>query len=106
MSKTSAEIDIELVLYECCIADMALRYVQKEIYGLQDLEQELDKLTFTSLLYKYLLEHDAIIDLQVLTQDQLEAQLEKLNNLCGCATCKDSASIVDDTLPTGLSTIF
>lgn len=106
MAKTAAEIDAELVLYQCCFADKALQAIQKEVYGFQDTQCELDKLDYIQLLLKYLSCHEAIIELETLTQVQLEELLEKLNDLCGCQTCKDNATIIDDTLPTGLAATF
>ncbi len=106
MSKTAAEIDAELVLYNCCFADKAIQYIQKEVYGFQDTQCKLDKLTHIQLLLKYLACHETIIELETLTQIELEELLEQLNDLCGCATCQDSSTITDDTLPTGLDIAF
>lgn len=102
MSKTSAQIDIELMLYKCCLADKAIEYIQKEVYGVQDLDCKLNKLILLQLLIKYLSCHEAILEWETLTQQQLEETLEKANELCGCATCMDSIDLISDTLPAGL----
>lgn len=37
-----------------------------------------------------------------ITQDEAEAILEQLNDLCGCVWCKDGDELVDDTVQSGL----
>lgn len=106
MAKTTKEIDSELVLYKCCFADKALEYLQKEIYGFQDLECRLNKLILMEMLIKRLSCHVTILELTTLTQTELEETLEKLNDLCGCVNCQDLTDLTDDTLPTGLSSAF
>ncbi len=106
MAKTAAEITNELALYECCLADLALKYVHKEVYGQQDLTCQLNKLKYAQLLHKYLSRHVTLLEAEVFTQAELEEELEKLADICGCVVCEDSADLLDDTLPTGLAEVF
>ena len=104
MAKTVIEINNELILYECQIADMATKYVIKEMYGQQDLACMLNKITYMVNLLELLSVHLQIIAREHLTQTELEDELEKLNDLCGCATCKSIEEIVDDTVSTAMLT--
>lgn len=106
MAKTTAEINIELTLYQCCLADLAYNYVLKETTGQQNIECELLKLKAGVRLLEGLKCPDAILSLEQLTQTELEETLEKLSDLCGCMTCKTDAEIIDDTVSTVNSIIL
>lgn len=106
MAKTTAEINIELTLYQCCLADRAYNYILKETTGQQNIECELLQLKAGVRLLEGLKCSDSIIALEQLTQTELEATLEKLSDLCGCMTCKSDAEIIDDTIATTESIIL
>lgn len=102
MSKSAQDINNELTLYQCCIADKAIEYINKEINGIEDLDCLLSKLEYLTLRVETLKRWQSIISLEQMTQDQIEAELEKLNDLCGCINCNIQQTL-SDTLPQGLS---
>ena len=52
MAKTKAEIDAELTYYQCCLANLALKYIHKEMYGHQSIDCMYRKLQFGKLVLK------------------------------------------------------
>ena len=106
MAKSISEINRELFAYQCCLADKAVLYIYKEMRGQSNIECELNKLIYYNLLLEQLSCPDAILDLEQLSQEELEANVEKLNSYCGCMTCGDPSDMLDDTLPTGLRALL
>lgn len=106
MAKTTAEISRELFAYQCCVADKAIEYILKETTGQQNIDCLLDQLIFNTMLIESLSCPTAILDLQQLSQAEIESNLEKLNQYCGCMTCGDPSDMYDDTLPTGLQALL
>lgn len=101
MAKTISQINIELFYYKCCLAELAIKAIAKEVYGSDD-TCLFNKLRYGILLQKSLECPERILDQEIMTQAEYEEQLEKLNNLCGCVTCEDPEELINDTLPTGL----
>lgn len=108
MAKSIFEIENELTLYQCCLADKAIEFIQKEIYGFLDSDKCYKKLLYGTLLLESLRDPDKIInDLEYLTQDEYELELEKLNDICGCINCGNmSQRATDDTISTSLSSLL
>ncbi len=98
MAKTTTEIGVELTFYQCCIADLAYKYIVKEENGLQNIECLLNKLIYGTILLEALRCPARILALEQLTQTELEEELEKLSDLCGCAACEDNTVLTDDTI--------
>ena len=107
MAKSIQDINNELTAYQCCIANLTIEYITKEIYGQQDIECLYNRLVYGVLLIENLKSPQEVMDLNYLTQAELELELEKLNNLCGCMNCPQGlASITDDTISTGLDDLL
>ncbi len=102
MAKTLTQINNELRLYQCCLADLAIDYITKELNGHQNLECLLNKLTFGVHMLENLKCSDNILSTECLTQVEIEQNLEKLNQLCGCINCTDLDDLFDDTISSTL----
>lgn len=103
MSKSITQINNELRLYQCCVADLAINYITKELNGHQNLECLLNKLSLAVHLIENLKCPENILELECLTQSELEENLEKINDLCGCINCTDLDDLFDDTISSTLS---
>lgn len=107
MSKSIIDIERELTLYQCCLADKAIDYIQKEIYGFQDASKCYNSFLYATLLLESLRNPTAVItNLEHLTQEEYEAELEKLNDYCGCINCGDMSFATNDTISANLTTLF
>ena len=98
MAKTITQINTELTVYQCCIADLAYKYMTKEGLGIKDpclLNKVIAGVTFIENLKC----PENVID-NSLTQEEYELCLEQLNQLCGCVYCNDSSVVTNDTLLT------
>lgn len=98
MAKTTAQINTELTFYQCCLADLAYYYIKKEENGQQHIECLLNTLVYGTQLLEALKCPQRSLIRNYLTQDQLEAQLELLGDLCGCVHCEDASNLINDTL--------
>lgn len=103
MAKTTTQINNELRLFQCCLADLAVTYITKELNGHQNLECLLDKLSFGVHLLENLKCPENILETECLTQAEIEENLEKLNDICGCINCTDLDDLFDDTVSSTLS---
>lgn len=102
MAKTTAEINRELIFYQCCLADLAIKYILKEIYGHQNIECLLNKLIYGTTLLEALKCPSRVLTLEHMTQTEIEDNLEKLGDLCGCITCQDPDDLTEDDIEAGL----
>lgn len=98
MSKTTAEINTELTFYQCCLADLAYKYIKKEESGAVDTDCLLYTLIYGTTLLESLKCSQVIITRAYLTQDELESELEKLSDICGCEACEDTSELTNDIL--------
>jgi len=83
-----------------------VKYIHKETSGQYNLDCELNKIIAAVRLLEGLKCPDTIIELEQLTQTELEATLEQLTDYCNCIQCMDDEDIIDDTLPTGLNELL
>lgn len=98
MAKTTTEINTELVYYQCCLADLAYKYIVKEENGHQNIDCMLSNLIYGTTLLESLKCPDIVLNMEYLTQDELEIELEKLAEICGCVACDDPTQLSNDTL--------
>lgn len=96
MAKTTTQINNELTVYQCCIADKAYKYMMKEQMGIDD-PCTLNNIIMGVILIEALKCPEDTID-YALDQDEYEATLEQLNHICGCVNCTSHSIITNDTL--------
>lgn len=102
MAKSRDQINKELTLYQCCLADKAYEYISKELTGQQDIDCEFNKVKSGVLIIEALKCPENILNNNFLTQTQVENLLEQLNLICGCIECLSSEDLLDDTTIEGL----
>ena len=105
MSKTTHQIINELTMYQCCAADRAIEYIAKEINGIQEIEGLYASIVYLTLRIETLKKFQSLLSLQQYTQQEIEDQLEKLNDECGCMTC-NIPKFMTDTIPTSMTNLF
>lgn len=106
MSKSIANINKELTMYQCVLADLAIAYITKELHGHQNINCSLAKLTYGVILLEALRTPDRTLELEQLTQTELEAELEKLNDICGCVAGTDPNDLILDTINATLTQLI
>ena len=106
MAKSIANINSELFLYKCSLSNLAIKYILKEITGQQNLACNYSKLEYGVLLIEAMSCAERILEQEILTQAQIEVELEKINNITGCVGCGDLNDYNYDTLPTGMEDII
>ena len=104
MAKTYHQIHNELTMYQCCIADLAIEYIAKEINGIQEIDCLYWDIVYGVMRIETLKKYVTLISSLQYTQQEIEDELEKLNDLCGCVSC-NLASFLDDTISTSLTPI-
>lgn len=106
MSKSTAQIKREVTLYQCCVADMAIDYIYKELSGQQNIDCLLKKFYLATELLDGLKCSQNLLNNDCLTQTEIETMLEQLNDICGCVACESSTDLLDDTLPNGFNLLL
>lgn len=96
MAKTRSQIRVELALYQCCLADLAIKYILKEMQGQQGINCLLNKVVYGSTLLEAIKCTNQVLTREHLTQTEYEDELEKLNDLCGCIPCDDPEEVIED----------
>lgn len=106
MAKTVANINIELTMYQAALADLAIKYITKELHGHQNINCSLSKLTYGVMLLEALRSPARTLELEQLTQTELEDELEKLNDICGCVAGMDPNDLILDTINATLTELI